>query len=278
MAPLKGIEPSFGDRQSPRITSSSQGHRWVRNDLHAQLAGCRSSFLGRYDPVSPRTRRGPTLWNRTKSSGSSGRRADHLRQSGRWGAGSTPRRRRCSVVKDRESTAGAVHPWPLKALVSRTPQFQRFGDRDSNPDLLVQSQPSCHWTIPERRAPGGTRTPNVSVKSRLRFHCVTEAEVVCASVFVSSSSITSSSSCSSLSYVRRAHVPRRGSRRTRTLVQAVYGRGIQPVECSRNTKKPPEVGLGRQCLGLFADYLHSRPILLIPGQILMSGEITDGDL
>jgi hypothetical protein len=40
-------------------------------------------------------------------------------------------------------------PRPFKAHMSPAPQFQWFGDRDSNPDLLVQSQPSVHWTIPE---------------------------------------------------------------------------------------------------------------------------------
>jgi hypothetical protein len=43
----------------------------------------------------------------------------------------------------------------------------------------------------------------------------------------------------------RAHGSRRGGRRTRTLVQAGYNRGLQPVECPRRQKKPPEVALGR---------------------------------
>ena len=168
-------------------------------------------------------------------------------------------------------------PWPPKALVSRTPQFQWFGDRDSNPDLLVQSQPSCHWTIPERRAPGGTRTPNVPVKSRLRFQLrhggrgrlrirfrfiFIDYLLVFAFVVV-------------VVVVRRAHVSRRGGRRTRTLVQAVYGRGNQPVECPRGTKKSrPRLPWGGCARSIYWPS-HSRPTFPRPGQIL--SEITDDD-
>jgi len=57
----------------------------------------------------------------------------------------------------------------------------------------------------------------------------------------------------------RTHLARRGGRRTRTLVQAVYGRGIQPVECPRKTKKPPEVSLGRLSFGLSIRPSHGHP-------------------
>ena len=62
---------------------------------------------------------------------------------------------------------------------------------------------------------------------------VTEAEVICTPVFVSSSSsFFLSHRCHRFVGVCFwTHLSRRGGRRTRTLVQAVYSRGNQPVEC-----------------------------------------------
>lgn len=167
-APLKGIEPSLGDRQSPRITSSSQGQA------------------------------SPTLWNRTRTSGSSDRRADHIRQSGRWGVGKRPTSS-CftSIVKDRESTAGAVHPGPPGHTCRERRSFRGSGTGIRTP--------SC-WSRASR--PTVRPSPN---------ECLMRS---------------------------RAHVSRRGGRRTRTLVQAVYGRGRQPVACPRRSKKPPEAWPG----------------------------------
>jgi len=58
-------------------------------------------------------------------------------------------------------------------------------------------------------------------------------------------------------FVLRAHVSRRGGRRTRTLVQAVYGRGSQPVAYPREQKSRRGYP-GRLCVDSFNKPLHSR--------------------
>jgi len=78
--------------------------------------------------------------------------------------------------------------------------------------------------------------------------------------------------------VPRAHVSRRGGRRTRTLVLAVYGRGLQPVQCPRGIRKAARGCPGAAVSWSICKPLHSRPTLSMPGQILISGEIADGCL
>lgn len=44
----------------------------------------------------------------------------------------------------------------LATIGSAALSMYELGDRDSNPDLLIQSQLYCHYTIPHRTAPPDT--------------------------------------------------------------------------------------------------------------------------
>jgi hypothetical protein len=76
----------------------------------------------------------------------------------------------------------------------------------------------------------------------------------------------------------RAHVWRRGGRRTRTLVLAGYSRGLQPVECPRERDKKSRPRLPWGGLSRSIDRpLHSRPTRRILLRALIPGATTDGE-
>jgi hypothetical protein len=124
---------------------------------------------------------GPTLWNRTRSSGSSDRRADHLRKSGGMGCREHPTSsslfgcQRSRIHRRRRS------PWPFKARMSRTPQFQKVGR--SSPVVGAEGlEPSCKrftaaasipWSAPEkekaaRGCPGAALARSIYERSHSR--------------------------------------------------------------------------------------------------------------